>query len=377
MSPARLSRLGRASGRAAHLRLREARWIAGAARAHRAPLPAVAARASRLRRQGWHVGDLALLGLLDPRQGPARERWAVRRGEVLALQEALNPAWAVPETLDKRRFAAACARRGIATPPLAAVLERSGGRRPTAAAWARALAERAPAEAVVKPASAELGAGVRVLRRQGRGARDAAGRRWSWDDLAADLARARHEAYVVQPRLRPCAELRRLSGSEVLQCLRIVTLLDERGRAEVLYAVLRISASAAVVDSFRAPGSGATGNLIARVERDGTLAIPVGVAPGGYGLVRVAVHPATGVALPGRPAPGWEAARALALRAAEAFAPVRTVGWDVAVTDEGPVVVEGNAWWGATGDPDGALLPVRDALRRAVAAAGSPAGAPT
>ena len=98
------------------------------------------------------------------------------------------------------------------------------------------------------------------------------------------------------------------------------------------------------------------------------------MAPGGYGLVRVAVHPATGAVLAGRAAPGWEAARALALRAAEAFTPLRTAGWDVAPTDHGPVVVEGNAWWGATGDPDGALLPVRDALRRA-AAARSPATA--
>lgn len=36
-------------------------------------------------------------------------------------------------------------------------------------------------------------------------------------------------------------------------------------------------------------------------------------------------------------------AGALAVRAAEAFGELRTVDWDVAVTDHGPVVVEGYA----------------------------------
>ena len=45
---------------------------------------------------------------------------------------------------------------------------------------------------------------------------------------------------------------------------------------------------------------------------------------------------------------------------------LRTIGWDVALLPDRPVVLEGNAWWGATGDPDGALVAVRDALRAAV-----------
>ena len=64
--------------------------------------------------------------------------------------------------------------------------------------------------------------------------------------------------------------------------------------------------------------------------------------------------------------PEWEAARDLALRTAEAFAPLRTVGWDIAPVPGGAELIEGNAWWGASADPDGRLLPVRAALEDAI-----------
>jgi hypothetical protein len=104
--------------------LRVLRRIRGAARAHRAPFARVALRALRLTRRGWHMGDLALLGLLDPRGGPARERWAVRRGELEELQERLNPAAAVDLIQDKLAFARTCHERGLPTPPALAVLTR-------------------------------------------------------------------------------------------------------------------------------------------------------------------------------------------------------------------------------------------------------------
>jgi Sugar-transfer associated ATP-grasp len=43
--------------------------------------------------------------------------------------------------------------------------------------------------------------------------------------------------------------------------------------------------------------------------------------------------------------PMWEAVCELAKKAASAFWPVGAVGWDIAVTREGPVLVEGNTVW--------------------------------
>jgi len=347
--------------------LRVFRRLEDAARAHQAPLPRVALRAFRLTRRGWHMGDLALLGLLDPHDGPARERWAVRRGEFERLQESLNPAEAVPLVQDKLLFAEACLERGLPTAPVLRVLERSPDPSATAREWALALERHAPGEFVVKPISGQRGIGVRVLRRGPSGVEDHRGAAWSWHELARELVAGPGTALLLQPRLRQHPDVRMLSGRDALQTYRIVTLLDEDGRAGVIYAQMRLAVSDELLDGFRSADSGSTGNLIVRVEPDGTLATPVAAHPSGFGLERVPRHPHSGVVLSGADAPGWAEARALALRAAEVFAPLRTVGWDVAATQDGAVLVEGNAWWGASADPDGALLPVLDTLREAVA----------
>ena len=68
----------------------------------------------------------------------------------------------------------------------------------------------------------------------------------------------------------------------------------------------------------------------------------------------------------------WEEARALALRAAAAFAPLRTVGFDIAPTPAGPVLIEANAWWSWLPDTEGGPDPVLAALRDAVCDKPSP-----
>jgi hypothetical protein len=357
--------------------LRVLRRIRGAARAHGAFTPLVALRAVRLVRRGWYMGDLALLGLLDPRSGPARERWAVRRRDIEELLERLNPSGAVDLVQDKLAFATACGERGLPTPPVLAALARSPDRAATVAAWAGALERGAPEEFVVKPVRGQRGIGVRVLDRRAGGAGEPGRPARPWSALAAELEAGPGPTLLLQPRLRSREDVRRLSGRDALQTYRVVTLLDEHGRARVLHAILRLVVGDVLLDGFRSHDANVTGNLIARVQGDGTLAASVGVAPSGFGLVRVPRHPHSGVVLAGAPAPGWDEARDLALRAAEAFDELRSVGWDVAVTEDGPVLVEGNAWWGASADPDGALLGVRDALAAAAEAAGRPAGQPS
>ena len=55
----------------------------------------------------------------------------------------------------------------------------------------------------------------------------------------------------------------------------------------------------------------------------------------------------TGVRTEGLALPDWEAARALVLSACKAFLPVRTLGWDIALTPGGPVAIEANTRFGA------------------------------
>jgi hypothetical protein len=56
-------------------------------------------------------------------------------------------------------------------------------------------------------------------------------------------------------------------------------------------------------------------------------------------------HPDTGVTFEDYPLPFWPEVRALTVAAAEAALPLRTLCWDVAITPEGPILVEANDHW--------------------------------
>ncbi len=102
------------------------------------------------------------------------------------------------------------------------------------------------------------------------------------------------------------------------------------------------------------------------VRDDGTLGMPLRLRASGFGLERTPRHPRTGVALEGFPVPGWDAAQALARDAGRAFAPLRTIGWDIAPTPEGPALIEANAWWSFLPEPGPWGDPTVAALREAV-----------
>ena len=345
--------------------LRIARRLRGAAAAHDARLWRVGARAVRLRSGGWRLGEAASFGLLDPAAGLGGFPWAIPATEMERLQEALNPEDAARRAEDKRHLAAICARHGLPTIPQAAVLERAGDAATTAAAWARALERDAPDELVVKPVDAHRGLGLRALTRVPGGAADDRGRVIGWGPLAGQLAAEPWPGYVVQERLRPHPDLARMSDTAIIHTLRMVTLRPAGGGpARLIASRLRIPAGHLPVNSFRA---GRSGNLVAEVRADGTLALPYGPLPSGFGLQPVPRHPRSDVPMEWFQVPGWQDACALALRAAEAFAPLRALGLDLAPTADGPVVVEANAWWRWLPNPAGGADPAFAALRAAAA----------
>jgi hypothetical protein len=57
------------------------------------------------------------------------------------------------------------------------------------------------------------------------------------------------------------------------------------------------------------------------------------------------VIPGTATPFVGFQLPDWPEMKALALRAAEAFPWARSIGWDIAPSDHGPVLIEGNEEW--------------------------------
>jgi hypothetical protein len=198
-----------------------------------------------------------------------------------------------------------------------------------------------------------------VKRRRGRGGRGAerwdrvapftfaspTGERLGLRSLLKRLAAvSRKAALIVQPRLTAHRSLSDLSTG-ALPTVRIVTCLDERRKPEVIGAVFRMGVGDNVtVDNLHAGGIAAAVALdsgrLSRATNLGTDAR----------LGWLAAHPDTGAAIEGRGLPFWDDVKSFVIDAHRAFADRVVIGWDVAILEDGPILIEGN------GNPDMDIL---------------------
>ncbi len=114
--------------------------------------------------------------------------------------------------------------------------------------------------------------------------------------------------------------------------LRVATLLGDKQQG-IVYAYLRIG-NGKVMDNVD------TGGMAAPVDLDtGVIS-----GPGADKLGKVhELHPMTGVKIQGTQIPCWPEIKEMCLAAAQVVPQVRFVAWDVAVTPDGPVFIEGNS----------------------------------
>lgn len=140
--------------------------------------------------------------------------------------------------------------------------------------------------------------------------------------------------------------------------LRIMTYND-RGTPILLWAGLRVGNGVNPVDNFHAQGMGVkidvdTGKLVGNgIDKDN---------------VEFSAHPTTGVTFDGFQLPCFEEAKQLTLDACLESDKILMVGWDVALSENGPVIIEGNRWPGfdlvQVLDDRGRMDIVRDVLAR-------------
>lgn len=145
---------------------------------------------------------------------------------------------------------------------------------------------------------------------------------------------------IVQPRVRPARRMLEITSAYGLATVRAVTWMDG-SRPRLLAACLRIPVGDSDADNFL---GGASGNLVAAIDpASGCLYRVLGSRRRDWpDIVEVDVHPDTGRRIPGFVLPGWDALLELVLRAQQQFPGLRTIGWDVAITDSGPLLIEGN-----------------------------------
>jgi len=187
-----------------------------------------------------------------------------------------------------------------------------------------------------KPNDALQGIGTQRWQYDGEGWVGADGRRRGEAELLAELAELSHERpLLVQEQLRNHSALAPLAPA-ALSTVRVLTLRGLDGVVRVVLAVCKIPTGAAPTDHMRLGG----------------MAAPVDLATGRLGraigkskktlVAPYERHPDTGVTIDGFQLPLWGEVMRVAVRAHEALARLVCVGWDVAILESGPVIIEGN-----------------------------------
>lgn len=195
-----------------------------------------------------------------------------------------------------------------------------------------------PDEFIVKDSVGAYGSGFAAYTVRAPGLVDGKGTALSVADLREHLSTG--GARVLQPRLFDAEPLARLSGRRSLQTLRVVTYRDDEGDIHRLFYMIKLLSGTNLSDNF---SGGQNGNLIAIGEPEqGVLRHAVTGRRDAVGLQRLTEHPDTGEAITGFTIPHWSAACELAVAAHRTLPGLRTLGWDLALTDDGPRLLEGN-----------------------------------
>lgn len=255
-------------------------------------------------------------------------------------------------THDKIAFHDHCVSNDIATIPIVARLLRSDEASAGSSAKKHLLEEQrtrfieelnaGPNALFFKTVNGTHGADAFVATRVGA--------QWKFGDTtgtAADLyeyclaTRDDKTGWIAQPRIAPHPALQKIMARDSLGTLRAITYINGT-TPTVAFAVLRIPAGKNITDNF---SHGRTGNLVA----------PVDLANGNIGTARYSLspnwptvatidhHPETGNRITGETIPYWNETIELLIRGQVATPRPPTLGWDIAITESGPLVVEANS----------------------------------
>lgn len=251
-------------------------------------------------------------------------------GPAFTALQPKNPADNMP---DKVWFAAHCKTHGIRAVPV--LLYLSAG---TILQAISDTVELPPIDLFVKP-------------RQGNGGHNA--ERWDYvgeqnyrnskgctlhrDELLNQLLlQSLEDDFIIQPRLINHPALADISN-DALSTVRVFTIRNEQGKPEATNVAFRMAVGGnSVVDNFHQGGLAAAVDMASGQIME---ASDIGLKPV---MGWREIHPVSHVRFKDRTLPDWSAVLALACKAHNAFPDRIMVGWDVAMLEDGPMIVEGN-----------------------------------
>lgn len=149
-----------------------------------------------------------------------------------------------------------------------------------------------------------------------------------------------NETLIFQPKISNHCKIRELTAAKGLSTIRIITTYNN-GNFSIVGACFRILVNDSDVDNF---SHGMSGNLTAAVAIDtGILFAARGSSSSVWPIMMdVSIHPKSKVHIVGFELPLWKECITTVQNAHIALKELKTVGWDIAITESGIKVVEAN-----------------------------------
>ena len=173
-----------------------------------------------------------------------------------------------------------------------------------------------------KPVDLSRGKGIRIFELNGE----------NLEDVAEEMRRL--PSGVVEEFITQHPALADFSKGASVNTIRIMTILDN-SKCYIPYVVIRLGHGKKPLDHMH------FGGVIAPVDPDTGV---ISHDPAGRDGTLYEKHPASGLVAKGFQIPYWDEVKRMVRRASKRFPSVGFLGWDVAITDKGPVIVEANTY---------------------------------
>jgi hypothetical protein len=210
---------------------------------------------------------------------------------------------------------------------------------------------------VLKPRTGHLGENIHIISNNN-------------SDISKKLSALKRGEYIVEEHIKQHPEMNKINPHSV-NSIRIITLLSLDGTVEFLGAMLRTSSSTLPVDNFTMGGIAVGIDMESgRLKKEGFLKLYHRQIDNENNLKQnfilsmltsnhkkkllsegkiITSSPVTNKNFYNFQIPYWLELKEITINAQKVFHHIKSIGWDIAISSTGPVIIEGNTSWGTTG----------------------------
>lgn len=264
--------------------------------------------------------------------------------EYLAVQDKLNPHRSVYMTESKIDFYNLCQTKGIPTPKTFFSLRGSSSTPPKEQTLKKiiSLVNSLPdGNFIAKPSTGTHGDGIWGFSKSNNSFQLEDGETINQENFAKHVnTLCSDRDFIIQARVKHHSNIEKFSPSKALQTLRIHSLITE-DNSLLLFSKFKQAGDNKLTDNFN---MGKNDSISWTVDlKTGKLTHGYQINSNGYGYKEV---PLSNLNMEHQPSiPYWQETLSLVKKAAKEFLPLKTVGWDIAVTNDGPMIIEGNCFF--------------------------------